>query len=155
MGRTKHTPVRSSHAKAVTSPAKGGPRAAIPIGGARKVLPTGKGKRKSSPATGGVKKPYRYRPGTLALRAIKHYQKSTELLLRKLPFARLVQEVALGRRSDLRFQKNALLALQEASEAYLVGVFEDGNLEAIHGKRVTIQAKDIVLARRIRGETPK
>jgi histone H3 len=83
--------------------------------------------RKSAPTTGGVKKPHRYRPGTVALREIRKYQKSTELLIRKLPF-------------------------QEAAEAYLVGLFEDTNLCAIHAKRVTIMPKDIQLARRIRGE---
>ena len=97
------------------------------------------------------KKP-RYRPGTVALREIRRYQKSTELLIRKLPFQRLVREVAQDRRSDLRFESKAILALQEASEAYLVGLFEDANLLAIHGKRVTILIKDIQLARRIRGE---
>ncbi len=101
---------------------------------------------------GGVKKPHRYRPGTLAIREIRRYQKSTELLIRKLPFQRLVREVAQDFRQDLRFQSNAILALQEASEAYLVGLFEDTNLCAIHAKRVTIMPKDIQLARRIRGE---
>ena len=99
-----------------------------------------------------VHKPHRYRPGTVALREIRHYQKSTELLIRKLPFQRLVRELSAFIKSDLRFQGSALLALQEASEAYLVGLFEDTNLAAIHAKRVTIQPKDIQLARRIRGE---
>ena len=108
--------------------------------------------RKSAPATGGVKKPHRYRPGTVALREIRKYQKSTELLIRKLPFQRLVREIAQDFKTDLRFQSQAVLALQEAAEAYLVGLFEDTNLAAIHAKRVTIQPKDIQLARRIRGE---
>ncbi|EMP31837.1 Histone H3 [Chelonia mydas] len=108
--------------------------------------------RKSSPATGGVKKPHRYRPGTVALREIRRYQKSTELLIRKLPFQRLVREIAQDFKTDLRFQSSAVMALQEASEAYLVGLFEDTNLCAIHAKRVTIMPKDIQLARRIRGE---
>ena len=98
------------------------------------------------------KKPHRYRPGTVALREIRKYQKSTDLLIRKLPFQRLVREIAAGFKNDLRFQSAAILALQEASEAYLVGVFEDTNLCAIHAKRVTIMPKDIQLARRIRGE---
>ena len=80
------------------------------------------------------------------------YQKSTELLLRKLPFQRLVREIAQDFKTDLRFQSSAVLALQEAAEAYLVGLFEDTNLAAIHAKRVTIMPKDIQLARRIRGE---
>jgi len=82
----------------------------------------------------------------------RRYQKSTELLLRKLPFQRLVREIAQDFKSDLRFQSSAIMALQEASEAYLVGLFEDTNLCAIHAKRVTIFPKDIQLARRIRGE---
>ena len=101
-------------------------------------------------ATG--KKPHRYRPGTVALREIRRYQKSTDLLIRKLPFQRLVREIAQDFKTDLRFQGSAVLALQEAAEAYLVGLFEDTNLCAIHAKRVTIMPKDIQLARRIRGE---
>eukprot|EP00095_Tigriopus_kingsejongensis_P009616 maker-scaffold328_size205007-snap-gene-0.13 protein:Tk09616 transcript:maker-scaffold328_size205007-snap-gene-0.13-mRNA-1 annotation:"histone -like" len=83
---------------------------------------------------------------------IRRYQKSTELLIRKLPFQRLVREIAQDFKTDLRFQSSAVMALQEASEAYLVGLFEDTNLCAIHAKRVTIMPKDIQLARRIRGE---
>ncbi|CAL2044665.1 unnamed protein product [Caenorhabditis brenneri] len=90
--------------------------------------------------------------GTVALREIRRYQKSTELLIRKLPFQRLVREIAQDFKTDLRFQSSAVMALQEASEAYLVGLFEDTNLCAIHAKRVTIMPKDIQLARRIRGE---
>ena len=99
-----------------------------------------------------VLQPHRYRPGTVALREIRKYQKSTELLIRKLPFQRLVREIAQDFKTDLRFQSSAVLALQEAAEAYLVGLFEDTNLAAIHAKRVTIMPKDIQLARRIRGE---
>ncbi|KAJ6628715.1 histone-fold-containing protein [Mycena sp. CBHHK59/15] len=103
----------------------------------------------------------RFRPGTVALREIRRYQKSTDLLLRKLPFARLVREIAsemttdmndnYGPNRDLRWQSTALMALQEATEAYLVHLFEDANLCAIHAKRVTIMQRDIQLARRIRG----
>jgi len=88
----------------------------------------------------------------LQLREIRRYQKSTDLLIRKLPFQRLVREIAQDFKNDLRFQGSAVLALQEAAEAYLVGLFEDTNLCAIHAKRVTIMPKDIQLARRIRGE---
>ncbi|CAL8264654.1 unnamed protein product [Gadus morhua 'NCC'] len=88
------------------------------------------------------------KPGTVALREIRRYQKSTELLIRKLPFQRLVREIAQDFKTDLRFQSSAVMALQEASEAYLVGLFEDTNLCAIHAKRVTIMPKDIQLARR-------
>ena len=149
-----------------------------------------------------ILQPHRYRPGTVALREIRKYQKSTELLIRKLPFQRLVREIAQDFKTgqcrtcrsdrllhdsehisidkiiywvaDLRFQSSAVLALQEAAEAYLVSLFEgkavlqlvlqgflmpylgaalaDTNLCAIHAKRVTIMPKDIQLARRIRGE---
>ena len=97
-------------------------------------------------------KPHRFRPGTVAVREIRKFQTSTTLLLRKLPFQRLVREVAQDFKTDLRFQSQAILALQEASEAYLVGLFEDTNLCAIHAKRVTIMPRDIQLARRLRGE---
>ena len=99
-----------------------------------------------------MKKPHRYRPGTVALREIRQYQKSTDLLIRKLPFQRLVREIAQDFKGDLRFQASSVLGLQESSEAYLVGLFEDTNLCAIYAKRVTIMPKDIQLSRRIRGE---
>ena len=94
----------------------------------------------------------RFRPGVMALREIRHYQKSSALLIRKLPFQRLVREIAQDFKTDLRFQSAAILCLQEAAEAYLVGLFEDTNLCAIHARRVTITPKDLQLARRIRGE---
>ena len=108
---------------------------------------------------GGVKKHYRYRPGTVARKQIRQYQKSTELLIRKLPFQRLVREIESDNEiitsplcGKVRFQSAAVMALQEAAEAYLVGLFEDTNLCAIHAKRVTIMPKDIQLARRICSE---
>ena len=122
-----------------------------------------KAKKKGKKVQGGIKqqptsqkdkpKVHRYRPGTVALREIRRYQKLTELLIRKLPFQRLVREIAqdLGK-MNMCFQSGAIMALQEASEAYLVGLLEDSNLCAIHAKRVTIMPKDIQLARRIRGE---
>ena len=134
MARTKQTAKKSTAGKAP-----------------RKQLAT-KAARKSAPATGGVKKPHRYRPGTVALREIRRYQKSTDLLVRKLPFQRLVREIMQEYKSDYKKTAASLLALQEASEAYMVGLFEDTNLCAIHAKRVTIMPKDIQLARRIRGE---
>ena len=135
MARTKQTARKSTGGKAP-----------------RKALAT-KAARKSAPSTGGVKKPHRYRPGTVALREIRRYQKSTELLIRKLPFQRLVKEVCEDNiKTGMRFQSHAIMALQEASEAYLTSLFEDVNLCAIHAKRVTIYPKDIQLARRIRGE---
>jgi histone H3 len=113
-----------------------------------------KAARKSTPSKGGVKKPHRYRPGTVALREIRRYQKSTDLLLRKAPFQRLVRQVhqEVTGKEGTRFQGSAILALQEASEAYKVVLFEDTNLCAIHAKRVTVMPKDMQLARRIRGE---
>ncbi|KAF4620170.1 hypothetical protein G7Y89_g14655 [Cudoniella acicularis] len=100
------------------------------------------------------RKKRRYRPGTLALKEIRRYQNSTDLLMRKLPFSRLVREIAINFRpagEDYRWQSQAIQALQEAAEAFLVHLFEDTNLCAIHAKRVTIMQKDIQLARRIRG----
>ena len=104
------------------------------------------------------RKPHRFRPGTVALREIRKYQRSTELLVKKLPFNRLVREIAgtfcggsLFPHGTIRFQESAVIALQEAAEAYLVGLFDDTNMEAIHAKRVTVQPKDMQLARRIRG----
>ena len=128
MARTKQTARKSTGGKAP-----------------RKQLAT-KAARKSAPATGGVKKPHRYRPGTVALREIRRYQKSTELLIRKLPFQRLVREIAQDFKTDLRFQSSAVMALQEASEAYLVGLFEDTNLCAIHAKRFSaVKEKNTLL----------
>ncbi|XP_062071300.1 histone H3.3C-like [Lepus europaeus] len=117
----------------------------------RKQLAT-KATHKSAASTGGVKKPHHYRPGTVALREIRRYQKSTELLICKLPFQPLVREIAQDFKTDLHFQSTAIGALQEAREIYLVGLFEDTNLCAIHAKRVTIMPKDIQLACCICGE---
>lgn len=118
----------------------------------RKQLVAQKIARKSAPVTTGVKKPHRFKPGTVALREIRKYQKSTDLLIRKLPFQRLVREIAHEFKQELRFQSSAVLALQEAAEAYLVSLFEDTNLCAIHAKRVTIMTRDLQLAKRIRGD---
>jgi len=126
MARTKQTARKSTGGKAP-----------------RKQLAS-KAARKSAPASGGLKKPHRYKPGTVALREIRRYQKSTELLVRKLPFQRLVREIAQDYKTDVRFQASAIEALQEASESFLVGMFEDTNLCAIHAKRVTIMQKDTV-----------
>ena len=136
MARTKQTARRSTGGQA--------PRKQLARMAAIKAAPTKVGLK--------VKKPRRFRPGTVALREIRKYQKSTDLMIRKLPFQRLVREIAFNMKTDLRFQSNALQALQEAAEAYLVGLFEDTNLAAIHAKRVTIMPKDMQLARRIRGE---
>ncbi|XP_013188266.1 histone H3.1-like [Amyelois transitella] len=138
MARTKQTARKSTGGKA--------PRKQL-------AMKTIKACRKTASMTcGGVKRPHRYRPGTVALREIRRYQKSTELLMRKLPFQRLVREIALEFKTELRIQSSAMMALQEACESYLVGLFEDTNLCAVHAKRVTIMPKDIQLARRIRGD---
>lgn len=141
MARTKQTARKSTGGKA--------PRKQIATKAARKstTAPTA-----LAGVSGGIKKVHRYRPGTVALREIRRYQKSTELLIRKLPFQRLVREIAQDAKPDLRFQSAAIGALQEAAEAYLVSLFEDTNLCAIHAKRVTIFPRDMQLARRIRGE---
>jgi histone H3 len=110
--------------------------------------------RKTITDIAGVKKTHRYRPGTVALREIRKYQRSTELLIHRLPFQRLVRDIAVGYKTDLRFQSSALHALQEAVEAYIISLFEDTNLCSIHAGRVTIMSKDLSLARRIRGEGP-
>lgn len=98
------------------------------------------------------RKPHRYRPGTVALREIRTYQKSSELLIKKLPFQRLVREISNEYAQNLRFQASAVLAIQEAAESYLIGLFEDTNECAMHGKRITIMPKDMQLAKRIRGK---
>ena len=134
MARTKQNPQRSTGGKA-------------PHGGKLAV----KAARKFAPATGAVRKPHRYRPGTVAMREIRRYQRSTELLIKKLPFQRLVRGIALDFKSDLKFQSNALLCLQEAAEAFLIGLFEDTNSCCIHAGRQTIHPKDMKLALRIRG----
>ena len=99
------------------------------------------------------RKTHKYRPGTVALCEIRRYQKSTELLIRKLPFQRLVRELAQDlSKMNIRFQSGTIMALQEALEAYLVGLLEDTNLCTVHAKRVTIMTKDIQLGWQIRGE---
>ncbi|KAL1618067.1 centromeric DNA-binding histone H3-like protein cse4 [Neofusicoccum ribis] len=124
---------------------------------ASKATPIKKSHRSSGISAGDptpARKKYRHKPGTNALKEIRRYQRSTDLLLLKLPFARLVREIALNLVPDgeiLRWQSQAIQALQEAAEAFLVHLFEDTNLCAIHAKRVTIMQKDIQLARRIRG----
>eukprot|EP00227_Mantoniella_beaufortii_P000043 CAMPEP_0197613464 /NCGR_PEP_ID=MMETSP1326-20131121/59033_1 /TAXON_ID=1155430 /ORGANISM="Genus nov. species nov., Strain RCC2288" /LENGTH=246 /DNA_ID=CAMNT_0043182327 /DNA_START=212 /DNA_END=953 /DNA_ORIENTATION=- len=111
------------------------------------------GKQKQERVVDAVKKAKRIvRRGTVALREIRRFQKTTELLIRKAPFSRLVREIAQDLNTSVcRFQNVALEALQEACEAYIVNLFEDTNLCAIHAKRVTVMPKDMQLARRIRG----
>ena len=119
------------------------------------IVPKGKksGKKKSTKgSTKGSKKPSKFRPGTVALRDIKRYQKGTEMLIRKLPFQRLVREIAQTSKDGVRFCASAVLAMQEATEAHMINLFADTCLCAIHGRRVTIQPRDLQLARRLRGE---
>ena len=154
MARSKTTPKVNPRKSEL--PGKS-PRIPIPTTPAKKnvkksVRATNNAAQRNLPATGSVKKPHHYCLGTVSLREIRRYQRSHELLIRKLLFARLVREVTQDFKTNLRFQKEAIAALQEASEAYLVGLFEDTNLCAIHSKRVTIMPKDIQLARRIQGE---
>ena len=109
--------------------------------------------KKTAPAEGGMKdKKRHYKPGTVALREIKKYQKAMTMMLPRAPFQRLVKSISQSYDTDLRFQSQALLALQEAAEAYVVSLFEDTQLCAIHAKRQTIMKKDMELARRIRGD---
>ncbi len=137
MARTKATPVKAG----IYQPA------------AQKALI----KKITKNVTGPMRKKPRFRPGIVALREIRRYQRSTELFIRKRPFARLVRECAenlqvRNMKAVLRFQSSAIIALQEATEAYAVRLFEDANLCAIHAKRVTIMFNDIKLAMRIRGD---
>ncbi|XP_041932304.1 histone H3-like centromeric protein A [Alosa alosa] len=114
--------------------------------------PTVRTRRDSGPTEASPRKKRRFRPGTKALMEIRKYQKSTNLLLRKAPFSRLVREICMSfSRQDFRWQAYALLALQEAAEAFLVLLFSDANLCAIHAKRVTLFPRDLQLVRRIRG----
>lgn len=96
----------------------------------------------------------RFRPGQKALKEIRHFQKTTNLLIRKLPFSRVVREIAMevvGPSQTMMWKATAIMALQEAAEAYLILLFEDALLCAIHAKRVTVTPKDIWLAQRLRG----
>ena len=122
--------------------------------GAKKSMKS-KSIKKSAPAAGGMKtekKKMRFKAGTVALREVKRYQKSLDALIPRAPFQRLVKSICSDMDHELRFQSQAIVALQEASEAYIVGVFEDTNLCAIHANRTTIMKKDMELARRIRGD---
>lgn len=108
--------------------------------------------RSASPADGTKRKKHRYRPGTRAIMEIRQFQRSTNFLIRRLPFARLVKEITRNEfHPDLRWRVDAIEALQHAAEDYVVNLLMDANLCAIHAKRVTIQPRDMYLARRIRG----
>lgn len=141
MARTKQTARKSTGGKA--------PRKTHASKGARKNTQTAGA---SATMGSGVKKPHRFRPGTVALREIRKFQKTTDLLIRKLPFQRLIREIGQELKSEVRYQGSAIAAMQEAAEAYLVRLFEDVNHCAIHARRVTIMPKDLHLARRLRGD---
>ena len=135
--------------------AEAGPSALGEEPAQRKLHPTirSKAPRKEFLKAGKVKKTRKYQPGTVALREIRQYQKSTELLIQKLPFSQLVHEITqeVGK-TDMRFQGSAIICLQEGAEAFLVSLLEDANLCTIHAKMVTIMPKDIQLACHIWGE---
>ena len=109
------------------------------------------GAKKAAKAPG-VKRNRKFRPGTVALREIKRYQRSTGTLISRAPFQRLVKEAAQTQKDGLRFQSAAVSAMQEATESYVIGLLSDTNLCALHAHRVTIMPKDIHLAKRLRGE---
>ncbi|KAL8914571.1 MAG: hypothetical protein Q9172_007060 [Xanthocarpia lactea] len=139
---------------------KGRPSTGQKPAGRKPIVQGPKTKRRSSGVQSAgaeprTRKARRYKPGTLALKEIRRYQRSTDLLILKFPFSRLVREIALSLvpigGETLRWQSQAIQALQESAEAFMVHLFEDTNLCAIHAKRVTIMQKDVQLARRIRG----
>jgi histone H3 len=107
-------------------------------------------------APGGVvaqqKKKHRWRSGTVALREIRRYQKSTDLLLPKLPVQRLIREIAQDCKNDLRFTRDALEAAHTAVEQYITEVFDRTQIACIHAKRVTITDKDMKVAQLLAGE---
>ena len=147
--------VRVAGKAAAKAPAKGPARKTVSAKAARKTLPLN---RRSAPATDGVKKPHRYRPGTVALREIRRYQKSTNLMIPKMPYVKLLREITQDQckqpkdGNDYRWQGVAILATQTAAEDYLTVQLEDANVCALHSKRVTVMPKDIQLVRRIKGE---
>ncbi|OAG31972.1 histone H3 [Nematocida displodere] len=136
MARTKQTARKSTGGKAP-----------------RKQLATKAARKSTTAGTVAVKRPHRFKAGTVALREIRKYQKTTDLLIRKLPFQRLVREVASEYKADVRFQSSSILAIQESLENYLTGLFEDSNRCAIHAKRVTLMARDLHLVHKIKSAT--
>ena len=169
MARTKHTPKNPQMHRPVTAlgkdvqpPRKDIPQAPRKGGKQPRKFISHKMLRKGIKPTGGLKKPHRYRPGMVALREIRQYQRSTENLIKRTPFQKLIREISQEYRIcpdgpgtpsvQVRFQSTAIAALQEAAENYIVGLFEDVNLLAIHARRVTIMPRDIRLALCIRGD---
>lgn len=146
MGHAGKSALKGPAKKKSLPPGSKAPMKGLPGGG--KPQPAAKGKGKQAKE----RKERRFRPGTVALREIRRFQKSTDLLICRRPFRNLVREILYTFKSDIYVQSSSFLAIQEAAESYMVGLFEDANLCAIHAKRVTIMPKDIQLARRIRGE---
>ena len=140
--RSVRAELQMARTKQTANKAKGGPA---------KVLSKGKHKekKKSAPAMGGVRKPHRFKPGTVALREIRRFQRGTENLIKKLPFQRLVREIACSIKSDARCQASTVQALQHAAEMYLIELMRKTNLSTIHGKRKTVMPKDIQLTMEI------
>ena len=169
MARTKHTP-KNPHlhrpvlakGRDVQPPRKDISQTPRKGGKQPRKFPASKLLRKGIKSAGGIGKPRGYRPSLVALREIRRYQSSTENLIKRTPFQRLIREISQEYRIQpngpgtpsvqVRFQSTAIAALQEAAENYIVGLFEDVNLLAIHARRVTIMPRDIRLALRIRGD---
>ena len=169
MARTKHTPKNPqlhrpvlARGRDVQPPRKDISQVSRKGGKQSRKFLVSKMLRKGIRSTGGIKKPHRYRPSIVALREIRRYQSSTENLIKRTPFQRLIREISQEYRIcpdgpgtpsvQVRFQSTAIAALQEVAENYIVGLFEDVNLLAIHARRVTIMPRDIQLALRIRGD---
>ena len=169
MARTKCTPKNpqihgpvTAIRKDIQPPRKDIPQAPRKGGKQPRKIISHKMLRKGMRPTGGLKKPHRYQPGTVALREIRCYQRSTENLIKRTPFQKLIREISQEYRIcpddpgtpsvQVRFQSTAIAALQEAAENYIVGLFEDVNLLAIHARQVTIMPRDIRLALRTRGD---
>lgn len=119
---------------------------------AKRTVTSKKSKKAAKPASAVKTGRRRWHPGTVALREVRHYQKSTDLLIQRAPFQRLVREVSGAQKEGLRFQSSAILAIQEATESYIVSLLADTNLACIHAKRVTVMPRDLQLALRLRGE---
>ena len=135
MAKTKQTARRSTGGRA--------PRSQLALKAARKTKPSSANDRV---------RPHRYRPGTVALREIRKFQKSTTLLIHMLPFQRLVREITQDRKRDVGYQAGAIEALQHTAEDVIVELFEEAQRAAVHAKRVTVMPRDIELAiRMLRG----
>ena len=118
-------------------------------GGSKRLIP---GPSAVKPRNSKMRRRFRSRPGVVALREIRRLQRTTDLLIPRLPFQRLVKEICHNINNELRFSSQGLQALQESSESFLSGLFEDSYMCTLHAKRVTLMPKDMQLARRIRGE---